>query len=245
MRITIPEGFSRYDIAARLADYHVCEVHELIDATEDRELLDELGIDRATAEGYLFPDTYELFTDTPAAEVVTLMVRTFHRRVDPVVEAHGHALEALERDLGWGAFEVLTLASIVEKEAAVADERARIAGVFLNRLRSESFVPHRLQADPTVSYGCRVSPESSEQCRSYTGGAPSGAMVRDRDNRYNTYVIEGLPPGPIANPGLGSIEGVLAAETHDYFFFVARGRGRHQFSRTLAEHNAAIDRHLR
>jgi UPF0755 protein len=244
-RITFPEGLDRYAIAERLADYGICPAEDFLAATEDRDLLDSLDIEGPTAEGYLFPDTYELFTDTDASEVVELMVSTFHRRVDPHFEEHEDAFEALEEGLGWGELEVLTLASIVEKEAAVAEERPRIAGVFLNRLRSEDFRPHRLQADPTVSYGYLVAPDSSEPCRAYEGGAPSAAMVRDRDNAYNTYLIEGLPPGPIANPGADAVRSVLTAEDHDFFFFVARGGGRHHFSRTLEEHDGAVERYLR
>jgi len=244
-RITFPEGYTRYDFADRLADYHVCSEEEFLAATEDPEVLERVGIAAPTAEGYLFPDTYEIRMDTDAEEVVRLMVRTYRRRVLPVLEEHGAELAALERELAWGVHDVITMAAIVEKEAAVADERPRIAGVFLNRLRSEEFRPHRLQADPTVSYGCRLAPEISEPCRAYEGGAPSAAMVRDPENIYNTYLHEGLPPGPIASPGLASILAVLEAEEHDYFFFVARGGGRHQFSRTLEEHDAAVDEHLR
>ncbi len=240
-RITFPEGLHRFAIAERLEDYGVCPAEDFIASTEDRALLDSLEIVGPTAEGYLFPDTYELFTDTEAAEVVELMVRTFHRRTD----AHFEQNEGVLDDLGWGEQEVVTLASIVEKEAAVADERPRIAGVFLNRLRSDEFRPHRLQADPTVSYGCLVDPDSSDPCRAYEGGAPSAAMVRDPENPYNTYLNEGLPPGPIANPGADAVRSVLEAEEHDYFFFVARGGGRHQFSRTLEEHDQAVEDYLR
>ncbi|MBW2461691.1 MAG: endolytic transglycosylase MltG [Deltaproteobacteria bacterium] len=245
MRILFPEGFTRYDVAARLADYHVCGEDEFIRATEDSALLAELEVEGPSAEGYLFPDTYELTTDQDPRDVVSRMVENFWRRVRPVLAEHDGGLGLLRGQLAFGLPEVLTMASIVEKEAAVSDERPRIAGVFLNRLRSETFRPQRLQADPTVSYGCRVDPDRSEPCRAYEGGAPSRAMLRDRSNPYNTYRIEGLPPGPIANPGISSIRGVLAAEEHEYLYFVARGGGRHYFSATLEEHDAAVDRYLR
>ncbi len=244
-RVTFPEGVNRYAIAERLAHYGICSAEDFIAATEDRALLDSLGIEGPSAEGYLFPDTYRFRTDTEAAEVVERMVGTFHRRVDPLFAASHDRAAALERELGWGEREVLTLASIVEKEAAVADERPRIAGVFINRIRSDAFRPHRLQADPTVSYGCLVDPDMSEPCRAYEGGAPSAAMVRDPENPYNTYLIEGLPPGPIANPGADAVRSVLEAEEHEFFFFVASGHRRHHFSRTLAEHDAAVERFLR
>lgn len=245
MRILFPEGFTRFDVASRLADYQVCDEEEFLRATEDQELLRDLEVEGPSAEGYLFPDTYEFTTGLDPDEVVTRMVENFWRRVESIREENEAGEEQLRAQLGFSFAEVLTMASIVEKEAAVSDERPTIAGVFLNRLRSETFRPRRLQADPTVSYGCRVDPDGSEPCQAYEGGAPSRAMLRDRTNPYNTYRIEGLPPGPIANPGLSAIRGVLAAEDHEYLYFVARGGGRHYFSATLAEHEAAVDRFLR
>ena len=139
---------------------------------------------------------------------------------------------------------MITLASIVEAEAAVAAELPVIAGVFLNRLRDPEFRPKRLQADPTVSYGCRLQP-SLPSCAGFDGRRITRAMLAGADNPYNTYRHEGLPPGPVGNPGLAAVEAVLAPAEHDYLYFVARGGGRHAFSATLEEHNRAVERYLR
>lgn len=243
VRVTIPEGFDRFDIAARLARWQICDEDAFLAATEDRALLDELGIAGPTAEGYLFPDTYRLSQDLDGEGVVRRLVANWQRRVEPAFEAHDERLAWLERELSWGRAEVLTLASIVEKEAAVADERPVIARVFINRMREPEFRPKRLQADPTVSYGCLTAPDAAPSCAGFDGRHITGAMLADTENVYNTYRHEGLPPGPICNPGLDSVEAVLTAEAHDYLYFVARGGGRHTFSATLEEHNAAVARY--
>ncbi len=242
-RITIPEGFHRFDVARRLAAYGVTDEREFLLATEDRGLLDDLGIEGPTAEGYLFPDTYELGDDMSADAIVRAMTRNFRRRVDALVHDHEDGLAQLADGLEFGLHDVVILASVVEKEAVVDDERPVIAGVFLNRLRSPTFLPRRrLQADPTVSYGCLVTLAPS--CASFRGRI-SRSMLEDPANTYNTYRHGGLPPGPIANPGLASIRAVLAPARHDYLYFVARGRGRHAFSASLTEHNAEVDRYIR
>lgn len=244
VRVTIPEGFHRFGIAARLERWGVCDADEFLAATEDRELLQDLGIAGASAEGYLFPDTYRISQDLDAAEVVRLLVENWWRRVGPIYDANEAGLADLDQTLGWGPHDALILASIVEKEAAVSDERPAIARVFLNRLRDPEFRPKRLQADPTVSYGCLAMPDAAPTCE---GGRQriTRAMLHDRRNPYNTYRHEGLPPGPICNPGIDSIRAVLNADPHRYLYFVARGHGRHTFSATLEEHNAAVARHRR
>ncbi len=243
VRVTIPEGFHRFDVARRLAAYGVVDAREFQRATEDRALLDELDIGGPSAEGYLFPDTYELGDDMTAEDIVRAMTRNFHGRVADVVDSHAEALAALSEELDFRLHEVVILASVVEKEAAVDEERSIIAGVFLNRLRSPTFLPRqRLQADPTVSYGCLVT--GAPSCAGFRGRI-SRAMLEDSANFYNTYRHGGLPPGPIANPGLASIRAVLAPSRHDYLYFVARGRGRHAFSASLDQHNAKVDRYIR
>ena len=241
-RVTFPEGFDRYAMARRAEEHGVCSRLDFLDASEDPELLGELGIVAKSAEGYLFPDTYETVSGGDCRELVRRMVRTFRRRTMDLFAA-AYPRSKLRR-LRWGRHEVVTMASIVEKEAAVAVEQGVIAGVFLNRLTSESFQPKRLQADPTVRYGCVRDPGLSDACRSYDGRI-TRAMLQDTSNPYNTYRHEGLPPGPICNPGLSAIRSVLAPQEHSYFYFVAKGAGRHQFSETLEEHNAAVDRYLR
>lgn len=243
VRVTLPEGFHRFAIAERLERWGVVDADDFIAATEDRRLLDELGIEGPTAEGYLFPDTYRLPQDLDGPEVVRRLVGNWRRRTAPVFEERRERLTWLSRELAWGEHEALILASIVEKEAAVAEERPIIARVFINRLRSPDFNPKRLQADPTVSYGCLAAPRAAPSCEAWGGGAITRSMLQDRRNLYNTYRHEGLPPGPIANPGLASLRAVLAHEDHDYLYFVARGSGRHAFSATLEEHNAAVARY--
>jgi UPF0755 protein len=241
VRVTIPEGFDRFDIAARLERWGICSAAEFLRASEDRALLDDLEIEAPSAEGYLFPDTYRIEQNIGGEAAVRLLVENFHARVDPIADEESDSIAAMRRELGWDRHRALILASIVEKEAAVEDERPTIARVFMNRMVAPGFSPRRLQADPTVSYGCRAHPTIAS-CAARPGRAITRAMLADRENPYNTYRHEGLPPGPICNPGLASIRAVLRAERHDYLYFVARGRGRHTFSATLDEHNAAVAR---
>jgi len=240
LRVVIPEGFSRYDIAQRLEHWGVCSAAAFVAATEDPTLLGELGIRGPSAEGLLFPDTYVLREQTEPASVVRKLVRNARRRIEPVLAAHEPAVDALKAELGYGETELLTLASIVEKEAATPAEQPIIAGVFLNRLRDPGFTPRRLQADPTVAYGCAVAPALAS-CASFDGRQVTHAMLSDPDNPYNTYRLEGLPPGPISNPGLAALRAVLEPAQHDYFYFVAKGGGVHTFSHSLEDHNSAVD----
>ncbi|MAQ14655.1 MAG: hypothetical protein CMN30_07645 [Sandaracinus sp.] len=242
VRVVIPEGFTRFDVARRLAARGVCTEESFLGATAGAP---PGAPDAPSYEGYLFPDTYDFEEGTAAATVVERMAANWTRRTDPLFDEHAAALATLSEDLGFTRHEVLVLASVVEKEAAVAVERPTIAGVFLNRLRSQEFRPlHRLQADPTVSYGCVAEPSGAPSCASY-GGRITRAMLQDSANRYNTYRHGGLPPGPICNPGLPALRAVLDPEVHDYLYFVARGGGRHAFSEGLDTHNEAVDRYLR
>jgi UPF0755 protein len=146
----------------------------------------------------------------------------------------------LTQEFGFGLNEVLTLASMVEKETARPEERALIASVFFNRLRDPAFSPRRmLQSDPTAVYGCLVEPSAAPSCADFRGRV-TPAMLRDPLNRYNTYRHPGLPPGPIANPGERAIEAVLAPAQTDYLFFVRNGPGSHSFSRTFEEHSRGV-----
>lgn len=239
VRVLIPEGFSRFEIAQRLQEYGICSATGFLAATEDRALLASYGIDANDAEGYLFPDTYEFDDRTKPRRVVERMLANWIRRYEEIERQHAAQLARLE---GWTRHDIITLASIVEKEAAVPSERARIAGVFWNRLRSKRFLPRkRLQADPTVQYGCVAAADAAESCAHYDGRI-TRAMLDDPDNPYNTYRHSGLPPGPICNPGKAAIVAVIDPEQHDYYYFVAQGEGRHQFSTTLRQHNIAIQR---
>ena len=236
--ITIPEGFSRFDVAQRLGEWGVCDAAAFLAADAPPS---GLGADPppATAEGYLFPDTYWLQDGMPPAQVWKKLTDNAQRRMSRLFESEGEALARLQRELGFGPREVVILASIVEKEAHVPSEQPLIAGVFLNRLRDPAFKPRRLQADPTVAYGCNLRRDLAS-CAGFDGKRVTRAMTADPENPYNTYRIEGLPPSPIANPGLSALRAVLHPAEHGYFYFVARRDGHHSFSASLSEHNLAV-----
>lgn len=241
VRVVVPEGFNRFQIAERLESSSVCSRRAFDAASTDVSALSRLGISGDSDEGYLFPATYELFADTPAGAVVYEMVSTLSARLATIRSRNVAAFQNLAVKYQWGDREILTLASMVEREAARAEERATIASVFFNRLDSVEFKPQRmLQSDPTAWYGCALHAEL-ESCRGASGRV-TPEMLRDGANAYNTYRHAGLPPGPIANPGEASIAAVLAPASTDFLFFVASGDGRHSFSRTLQEHEAIIQK---
>ncbi|MDI1437698.1 endolytic transglycosylase MltG [Polyangium sorediatum] len=244
-RVTIPEGYHRFDIATRLEKLRVAGKNAFLRASADPLLLDELGIERKgalgveSAEGYLFPATYDFPLDTDPKEIVRRLVTEADRRWAALATQHAAGFASLRNTLGYGRREILILASIVEKEAVQADERPLIASVFLNRLLDPTFKPKRLQSDPTASYACFSEPDVVPACAGFTGKI-TPAINRDAKNRYSTYVNDGLPPGPIANPGAPSIEAVLAPSATKYLYFVAKGGGRHTFSEALDQHNEAV-----
>jgi UPF0755 protein len=247
-KVTFPEGYTRFDMARRLQEKHVCTLRAFIDATQDPALLKELLIDTSgsqgapgadSAEGYLFPATYDLPFDADAAEIVRRMKGEFDRRYLTLAQRHESGVLDLSMSLKFGERDIVTLASIVEKEAAVDDERPIIASVFLNRLRDPEFTqPRLLQSDPTAGYGCLVQPDLAS-CAGYTGKI-TPAINNDPANVYSTYKHERLPPGPICNPGAKSMEAVMIPANTRYFYFVAKGEGRHTFSETYGAHTAAI-----
>mgnify|MGYP000359721720 CR=1 FL=1 len=215
--VVIAEGDSLLEIRQKLQGLVAPEEFDRL--VRDREFMASLGVppEAPSLEGYLFPDTYRFAKGTPAKEVLSAMVRRLWQVYD-------QELRARTRELGLSVNEALTLASIVEKEAVVDAERPVIAGVLWNRLKRGM----RLQADPTAVYG--VKPFSW------------GVTVRDlrRRTRYNTYVIKGLPPGPIASPGLASLRAALYPEKVPYLYFVSNGDGTHTFSVSFREHLRAI-----
>jgi UPF0755 protein len=243
VKVTIPEGWNRFQIAARMESLGVTSERSFLAASADPLLLEALevpapaGRGPESAEGYLFPATYKLELDTPAKEIVTRLVQEAHMRWRKVAEG-GLGPEA--KELGWGRAEIVTLASMIEKEAAVDEERKTISSVFYNRLLSPTFQPKLLQSDPTSAYGCLAAPTEAPACAGFDGKVRP-EMNRDKQNRWSTYTHEGLPPGPISNPGEKSLAAALTPAQTDYLFFVAKGGGHHQFSATLAEHQKAID----
>ncbi len=175
----------------------------------------------AKLDGFLFPDTYRVPQNTPPRDVIDQMLKNFDRRVPPELRQNPPS--------GYNFYQVMTIASIVEREAAVDEERAVIAGVYYNRLRQTPPLP--LQSDPTVQYavgqeGNWWPPVTPDDLRS--------------QSRYNTYLQPGLPPGPICNPSLKSIQAALNPAQTDYLYFVAKGDRTHAFARTYEEHQANI-----
>ena len=248
-KIVVPEGLTRFDIARRLEGAEICERGAFLAATQSSALLARLRLEGESAEGFLFPATYELPKNSDPEKLVERFVAELERRLGIVEKAHPEGRLLLARTLGFGTREILTLASVVEREAAVAEERPVIASVFLNRLRDPAFTRHVLQSDPTSGYGCVRARELGElqlspvpappSCAEYTGKILP-VMNQDAANPYSTYAHEGLPPGPIANPGQASIAAVLAPAETNYFYFVAKGAGRHAFAATFEEHKKNI-----
>jgi UPF0755 protein len=215
--VTIPEGFTRDQIADALAAKGLAERKRFLELTQDKALLQQYGISGPSFEGYLFPDTYHFSRGTPASAILDAMVKRFKQVASPLMEkAQGPGMTFRE---------VVILASIVEKETARPEERPLIASVFLNRLR----LGMRLESDPTVIYGIE----------NFDGDLKKKDLAEKTP--YNTYVIHGLTPGPIANPGLESIKAVLDPARTDYLYFVSKNDGSHHFSKTLAEHNRAVE----
>ncbi len=239
IRVTFPEGWTRFDMARRLDERHVVALRWFLQATTDPELLATLGIGGESAEGYLFPATYDLPFDSDARDVVRRMKREFDKRFGLLASSRAASLTDIMTSTNLTPSGVVTLASMVEKEAAVDDERPVIASVFLNRLRDPTFHPKHLECDPTAAYGCLVHPESAPSCADFSG-KPTAAIEHDSQNPYSTYTHEGLPPGPIANPGAKSLEAVMVPALTHYYFFVAKGEGRHTFSETYESHVAAV-----
>ena len=216
-RVTVPEGFNLYQIAARLEASGVTGEGEFLYYAFNPSHARALGVDAPSVEGYLFPDTYIIPEASDARDVIALMYRrtkTVLTRLD----------SALLRESGLSAHALLTLASLIEKETAVGSERARVASVFRNRLNKNM----KLDCDPTVRYATRK----------FTGRI--GYRDLAYDSPFNTYLYRGLPPTPICSPGLASIEAALSPETTDYLYFVSRNDGSHYFSKTLKEHNRAV-----
>lgn len=246
--VTLPEGKNLLEVSELLAAAGVAERDALIARAIDAAFAAELGVPGKTLEGYLFPDTYKLRPGTPPERVLLTLVRR-HREVWAALRAeHAAGAERLRERLGWGDHEIVTLASIVEKETGQPEERPRIAQVFLNRLLFDAFQPKLLQTDPTIIYGCTVAPrflgKASEACARFTDRIRR-IHLEDRDNPYSTYAHPGLPPGPIANPGRAALAAVLAPDGTKYLYFVSRNDGTHQFSATRAEHDAAVNRYQR
>lgn len=220
-RFAVPEGYSIHQLAEMLDGRKIHQKGEFLSACSDRALLDELKIPGPTVEGYLFPATYNITPGMKPDDTIRMMVKHFNtvcRGLSPLLEQGGRHLHNL-----------VTLASLVEKEAVVPTEQPLIASVFLNRLKKGM----RLQSDPTAVYGFR----------SFGGRVTHDDVMRL--SPYNTYQISGLPPGPIGNPGAGSLLAVINPQKSSYLYFVAKKDGTHFFSTSLDQHNMAVKRYLK
>ncbi|MBC7844033.1 MAG: endolytic transglycosylase MltG [Gemmatimonadaceae bacterium] len=216
-RLTIPEGWAIQQIARLMRDSLGIPVDSIVAASRDSARRARMQTPAADVEGYLFPATYDFIDGTAAGAVVDTMLLTFDRRWKSAWDT------TLRRD-GRARHAVVTLASIVEKEAGRSSDRPMIAAVYMNRLRQGM----RLQADPTVLYAM--------------GLVAKRVMFADLriESPYNTYRVSGLPPGPIASPGTASIAAAVQPADTDVMFFVAFPDGHSQFTHTFAEHSAAV-----
>lgn len=216
--LTVPEGYTTRQIAQVLGEAGLGNPDDFLRLVGDPELIRSLGLDLPTLEGYLFPDTYAFPRRVATEEIVRQMVARFQAVYRPEWDARA-------AELGMTRHQVVTLASIIEKETSAEAERSFISGVFHNRLRRR--IP--LQSDPTVIYATPA----------FNGNLRKVDLVRD--SPYNTYRRRGLPPGPISNPGEEALEAALYPAPVDYLYFVSKNDGTHQFSRSLREHNAAVN----
>ena len=245
-KVTLPEGKHMLEFFALLEAGKVAKAAELEALARDKEFLGRHGITGDTVEGYLFPDTYQ-FRVNEKPQVVLQRLITRHQEVwNELIAKHPKEAAKVKDKLGWSDRELLTLASIVEKEAVDPAERPRIAQVFINRLTSPTFTPKRLETDPTIRYGCMVPVQKSPACQQWNkADRLHRAQLDDKANPYNTYQHDGLPPGPIANPGKGSIEAVLAPDGSEFYFFVAKDARNHAFAKTFEDHKRNVDKYMK
>ncbi len=218
--VTIPEGYTMAQIADVLAQQQITDRAEFLRLVKDKTFIRALGIAADTLEGYLYPDTYRFPRSSAAKDVVRAMV-------DQLGQVFTEELRARANDLHLTLHEVLTLASVIEKETGAGDERPQISSVFHNRLKKR--IP--LQSDPTVIYGLT----------NFDGNLHKKDL--SHPSPYNTYRWTGLPPGPIASPGAQSIRAALYPVPSAYLYFVSKNDGTHHFSATLVEHNKAVEKY--
>ena len=221
--VTVPEGYNIFQVADLLDQKGLAARKDVLNLAQDESFIKELAVETCSLEGVLFPDTYLIRPSEKGSSkaIMKKMVNRFKQVYDLNVR------ETAARN-GWSLAQVITLASLIEKEAK-ANEHALVSAVFHNRLRKNM----RLQSDPTVIYGIK----------------PMGAKITradlDRKHPYNTYQISGLPPGPIANPGKDSLIAAVNPANVDYLYFVSKNDGSHQFSSNLNDHNRWVNLYQR
>lgn len=217
VNLTIPEGFTLEQIIERISQKGYGRRERLRQLCHDSEFIASLKIEADSLEGYLFPETYHFAPGNNEAQLLTMLVDQFFAQISSTL------IDRAE-NLGLTLHQLVTLASIIEKETGVIDEMPLISSVFHNRLKRG--IP--LQTDPTVIYGIK----------NFDGNITRKHLKTPTP--YNTYIIRGLPPGPIASPGLAALNAAADPAQTKYLYFVARGDGSHQFSKTLVEHNEAV-----
>lgn len=240
--VVFPEGLQMLDIASKLGEEGICPKEEAERLMRDQQFIESLDIKSDTLEGYLYPDKYQFRMGTDCKIPLTRMVKQGRKVFSDLKTQYFEGLRILNRQYKFNDRDIIIMASLVEKETAQKEERPRIAGVFLNRLRLPTFVPHRLETDPTIVYGCTVPLQKSEACKKFDGRIHR-LQLQDAENPYNTYQHDGLPPGPIANPGRAALLAVFNPENTPYLYFVSKNDGTHQFSVTLEEHQAAVNKY--
>lgn len=216
-RLTIPEGFNLKQIAAEVSTQGLGDSQAFFDLASDPQTASRYEIEAKGLEGYLFPDTYLFPKGVPTATIIDMMVHRFKEKFRP---------QWLDRarELHMSVHEIVTLASIIEKETGDPAERPLISSVFHNRLKKKM----RLESDPTVIYGIKDF-DGNIKRRHLNTRTP-----------YNTYMIKGLPPGPIASPGTAAIEAALYPADTSFLFFVSKKDKTHHFSANIREHNRAV-----
>ena len=218
--VTFREGLTMFEMAETFERSGLGSAADFLTAARDRTRVDARDPRAKSLEGYLFPDTYKLPRSSDADDLVDAMLARFDK-------VFGSTLQDEAAGRGMSVREVLTLASIIEKETGRADERTKVAAVYHNRLK----IGMPLQCDPTVIYALMLGNRWNGNLRK---------VDLQMDSPYNTYVVRGLPPGPIASPGRASIEAALRPADVNYLYFVSRNDGSHVFASTLAEHNRNV-----
>lgn len=218
--ITIPEGLTRAEIALHLESLNFVDVQEFLEASLETEEISTWDKDASSLEGYLHPETYHFPKGTPVNKIMEAMVSQFKK-------SFTEAMHRRVRELGMSIREVVILASMVEKETSIPEERRLVSAVFHNRLNRAM----KLDCDPTIIYALKLEGR-------FTGRLRTKDLKYDTP--YNTYLYPGLPPGPICNPGQKAIEAALYPAQENYLYFVSKNDGSHHFSKTLKEHLRAV-----
>ncbi len=218
--VTIPEGYTMFDIAKAMEDAGLGSAADFVHVAETQtQLISDLAPEAKSLEGYLFPNTYEFTRTQSLEEMAAVMVHQFREVAQQI---------GLNSDVA----KVVTMASIVEKETAVPEERSRVASVYYNRLERRM----ALDADPSVIY-------AEQLAGTYQGSLHHADMAVN--SPYNTYRYPGLPPGPIGNPGRSALEAAMHPDSTKFFYFVSDGNGHHRFARSLEEHNKNVTAYRR